>query len=204
MSESTQQRNSEATREKILNAAHCLFVADGFNKVSMRQIAQASGVTKSLIHHHFLSKEGVWEAVKYRRFSQYVVVQSELLANNSADSDLIKDSIVVWFDFLKTNPDVVRLFAWAHLEGDKSCGKLDRELIGSSVEKIREAQKLGHIRDDINPLHLLVTFIAATTQWFESRVHYANWFPNHLEGDDDDDKFLSDFLTIFIEGIQAR
>ncbi|HSH27916.1 MAG TPA: helix-turn-helix domain-containing protein [Wenzhouxiangella sp.] len=56
MSEAT-TRDPELTRERILEAGFELFVDKGFAAVSMRQLANRSGVTKSLIHHHFNTKK---------------------------------------------------------------------------------------------------------------------------------------------------
>ena len=46
----------EGTRAAILEAARRIFVERGPAAVALSEIAEASGVTKSLIHHHFGSK----------------------------------------------------------------------------------------------------------------------------------------------------
>lgn len=44
-------------RERIVQEARPLFVARGFNAVSMQQIADAAGVNKATLYHHFRDKE---------------------------------------------------------------------------------------------------------------------------------------------------
>src|SRR6476620_8034317 len=44
-------------RERIAQEARPLFVARGFNAVSMQQIADAAGVNKATLYHHFRDKE---------------------------------------------------------------------------------------------------------------------------------------------------
>lgn len=50
-------------RREILDAAHRLFDAQGFNATGVDQIASESGVTKRTLYKHFGSKEGLIEVV---------------------------------------------------------------------------------------------------------------------------------------------
>jgi hypothetical protein len=45
------------SRAAILEAAKLLFMQDGFRGISMRQIAEAVGVTKAALYYHFKDKE---------------------------------------------------------------------------------------------------------------------------------------------------
>jgi AcrR family transcriptional regulator len=51
------------TRDKILTAAARLFAAPDAGAASLRAIARAAGVNSALIHYHFGSREGLFEAV---------------------------------------------------------------------------------------------------------------------------------------------
>jgi AcrR family transcriptional regulator len=60
--------NAKATaREDILDAAEALFAARGFEGASMRAIAEAAGVAQALLHYHYKTKEGLFEAMFARR-----------------------------------------------------------------------------------------------------------------------------------------
>jgi TetR/AcrR family transcriptional regulator len=193
-------RDRDLTRERILDAAQALFVEHGFAAVSMRQLAARSGVTKSLIHHHFGSKEALWELVKERAFSAYAEGQeAELNKATEPDAELLRRSVARYFAFLKSHPEVVRLFAWTHLEGEQACGKLDAELVRLGAEKIRQAQERGVLRSDINPTHVVTIFVNACTQWFQAHGHHSQW-----PGMGSDEEFLDDFLRVFMEGLLPR
>ena len=84
MNTATASRDPDLTRRQILAAALDLFVENGFADVSMRQIAEKSGVTKSLIHHHFGSKEALWEATKEQALAQYAAEQKQELEQAGA------------------------------------------------------------------------------------------------------------------------
>lgn len=53
----------EATRGAILAAARRLFGEAGFAATTVDQIAEAAGVAKGAVYHHFATKEAVFEAV---------------------------------------------------------------------------------------------------------------------------------------------
>lgn len=45
------------TRDRILEVALELFISQGYDKVSLREIAEQVGVTKAALYYHFASKE---------------------------------------------------------------------------------------------------------------------------------------------------
>lgn len=193
-------RDPELTRARILDSAFELFVAKGFAAVSVREIAERCAVTKSLIHHHFGGKEGLWEATKDLAFSQYFHGQKdELDQADKPGPELLVNGVIRYFHFLKNNPGVVRLFAWTHLEGDTSCAHLDGELVRLGAERVGQAQQAGLLRADVNPTHVVTMFVSLCTQWFEAREHHRQW-----PGMGDDDAFLDDFLKVFMEGLLPR
>lgn len=198
MNDTPQTRNPEASRARIVEAAQRLFVDKGFADVSMREIAQAAEVTKGLIHHHFGSKQALWEAARDHLFQRYFDEQrDELESAVSADKTLLRDGVVKYFRYLQQHPEMVRLLAWSHLEGDAGDGQKDGELVRLGTERVRQAQLAGLIRDDVRPGHVVCTFIHACTHWFEARAHHRHW-PDI----GDDDEYLEDFLRIFLDGLQ--
>jgi AcrR family transcriptional regulator len=55
-----------STRDRILNAALDLFIEKGFDKSSLREIAEQIGVTKAALYYHFASKEDILMALHQR------------------------------------------------------------------------------------------------------------------------------------------
>jgi len=78
-------RDAEATRLEILNAAESLFAQHGFGSTSLARIADASNSHKSLILHHFESKDGLWQAVKELENDPVLV---QLLTRAELEQDL--------------------------------------------------------------------------------------------------------------------
>jgi AcrR family transcriptional regulator len=57
---------ANSTRERILDAALDLFVTQGYDGTSLRQLAEQLGVTKAALYYHFESKEDILLALHMR------------------------------------------------------------------------------------------------------------------------------------------
>lgn len=62
---------SHDTQNSILDTAEYLFAHDGYNGVSLNDIANRAGLRKSLASHHFGTKEQLFRAVVARRAEAY-------------------------------------------------------------------------------------------------------------------------------------
>lgn len=55
-------KRSDATRERILDAARALFGVQGFERTTIRQVAAAAAINPSMVIRYYLSKEGLFAA----------------------------------------------------------------------------------------------------------------------------------------------
>lgn len=196
----TRHRDPHATRAAILEAAEEIFVEKGFADASVSQIARAAGVTKSLIHHHFGSKEGLWSEVKQLRFSEYATAQTRLLEASGLDAEVMRQSVEAYFRFLQRHPHFTRLVSWTHLEEPNAAFQPSEDLTSIGIEKIRQAQQAGELRGDIHPFFILIAFIGLSQHWFQSKDHLCSWAQENHEVRDDE-RYLDAMLKIFFEGI---
>ncbi|MCP4687907.1 MAG: TetR/AcrR family transcriptional regulator [Desulfobacterales bacterium] len=198
-------RDPEATREALLNAAEEVFLKKGFGAAAMSEIARRAGLTKSLIHHYFGSKRGIWNEVKQRRFTQYAADQMALLKDAAPTEDLLRGSMQLYFMFLQNNPELVRILAWMFLEQDTDqCVHVDQEVIETGTAKIREAQEEGLLRRDIDPRFIVFTFIGLAQHWFQDRDHFISDFGIDELPEDLDQAYLDAMTKIFFEGVVAK
>src|SRR6478609_5386444 len=66
-------------RERIAQEAQPLFVARGFYAVSMQQIADAAGVNKATLYHHFRDKEELFLEVVRGEIERATISMQEVL-----------------------------------------------------------------------------------------------------------------------------
>ncbi|HEU5100930.1 MAG TPA: TetR/AcrR family transcriptional regulator [Roseiflexaceae bacterium] len=117
-------RQSEATaqhtRQRIMRSAQALFAARGFEGVSLRDIAEHSGVTHGLIRHHFGSKENIWQAVVDGTFHEYLAVATSIVeaqvAGASTALQTVKEVSRTAIVLSGRYPEVMRLLLHAGVE----------------------------------------------------------------------------------------
>ncbi len=62
-----------SSRQRIVATARALFVERGYASVSMQQIADATGLRKASLYHHFKSKEALFSAVMAAEMDRILV-----------------------------------------------------------------------------------------------------------------------------------
>lgn len=103
-------RDSERTRKRITDAAAREFAAKGFDGATLSEIARRARVSKQLIHHHFRSKEGLFQDVHDLKFRPADELH-EALPRESAD--LMSER----FRMRAGDTDYIRFLTWEAASG---------------------------------------------------------------------------------------
>jgi len=72
------------TRERILDVALDLFTEKGYDKTSLREIAEQLGFTKAALYYHFPGKKDILLALHYRL---HAVLEASMEETGGLDSD---------------------------------------------------------------------------------------------------------------------
>ncbi len=162
-SNSGKKRSLDATktRKKILKTAASLFVKNGFDGVSMSQIAKKASINQSLIYHYFKSKEDLWKSVKNYFVETYISIEEWKIDETYDLKEVLKKIIGSRLEFYEKHPEVLRMVAWQKLEADKN------KLVGGTYfspnnwkEKFLYLQKQGKIKANVN-LDMMTLFITS-------------------------------------------
>jgi TetR/AcrR family transcriptional regulator len=95
------------TSERILDAAHAVFLRRGTAAARTQEIAAEAGVNKALLHYYFGTKEALAEAVFTRAAS---MLFPQIFAIFRADRPLeekVPELIATYLDFLSARPYLV-------------------------------------------------------------------------------------------------
>ena len=103
-------------REKIISAAKTLFVKNGFNGTSLRDIAKTAQVPVSLIYHYFSNKADLWKEAKLLSITESGWLQNESLLQADNLAVFIDRLIDCRLELLNKNADILRFFDWQRLE----------------------------------------------------------------------------------------
>jgi len=96
-------------REHIFKAADKLFGEVGFDGASTSKIAEISNTNKALIHYHFKTKEGLFQAVLDRYFQNLSEILQESLLQEGPIRDRLEHLINVYIDFLEQNKNYLHI-----------------------------------------------------------------------------------------------
>jgi len=143
-----------ATRDRILVAAHALIRDVGIRRLSMSEVALASGLSRAALYKHFPDKEALVDAVLVR--NGHLI--REQLDRRLAAAPTLADQCVVAVRFGLTPPGELRLLqlhdsdpeALAQLLTTGAAPFLDRAT-RFWTPRVAAAQERGEVAADLDP-----------------------------------------------------
>lgn len=143
-------RDKDKTVQDVLAAARSLFSEKGLHGTSIRDIENASGVSKGLILHHFGTKEKLYAAVQDLMTQEYVAKLAAQRQSIDNFQELVTATIRNSLKHVKGNVDYHRMLLWSYLEGRERNSELEQRFTMALVEAMRAGQKSGLVREDID------------------------------------------------------
>lgn len=148
----------------ILKAAESVFVEKGFGAASTLEIAKRAEVNKSLIFHHFKSKEALWKAVKENLLREHMGKNlNEIEFPSTSFKEFIHAFCAFRTQLYEQNPNFVKMMSWEKL------AESSNEIMGAGakdtlnlVALIKDFQKKGEVRSDFDP-EMIAYFLFTST-----------------------------------------
>lgn len=108
----------EETRTRTLDCAVRLFASAGYDGVSMREVANAVGVTPAALYYHFPDKEQLYLAAVGYIFNDRIPLALAALAGEGDAWTRLEAFVVRLTQQVATEPDFLRLMQWVLLDVD--------------------------------------------------------------------------------------
>lgn len=111
------QREREKRQQLILDAAQRLFIEQGFAKVSMRNIAEATEYSATAVYHYFADKNALLYALQSRAFER-LAQQAEAVGAITSPVERLRALGHLYLRFAAEQPELFDLmFLMPHPQG---------------------------------------------------------------------------------------
>ncbi len=170
------RESSPSTREKILEMAETLFGRDGFAGVGMRAVADAVGIGKSSLFHHFPTKLALYLAVLGRCLQ---AIEDDLAAVERRPEDPLNELrgwVTAVIESLAAHPPRARLLLRSLFEAqdenvepedEESADRVIRRILIRLTVLLEAGIASGQLRDVSVP-HTIQSLIGMTIYHFAS------------------------------------
>ncbi|MEN0068484.1 MAG: TetR/AcrR family transcriptional regulator [Myxococcota bacterium] len=155
-------------RNKILEEAVRLFSRNGYGSTSVRELAEAAGITKPTLYYHFGSKEGLFEALVDHHLEGF-----EQLVDNTVNLPGTVVERLRWFSetYLlggAEKDDALRFLMSCSLpeasdSPNPNCHVFARvlQIVTPLQDVIRQGMTTGELREDLDPNAAVLALLGA-------------------------------------------
>lgn len=190
--------------ERILAAAEMLFSEQGFDAVSISDIARQAAVSKANVFHHFTNKRALYLAVVSRAVNDFTRALEEIRAEQADLNGQLEQFIFLHLAKLIEHHRVVRLLRRELLDPHPgSCRDLAEQGLADSFAAItrmlRQAQAAGQVRASVD-VALVATVIIAANDFYRQARGILQHFPD-VTFADDPARFSRMLLDLMLHGM---
>ena len=165
----------QSTGEKaILDAAVELFSENGYDGVSMRQIAEAAGVSKSNIYHHFASKDALYLGILHGSAQHLSEIVEDLAEGDGDFQQRLRVFAEAHMEHLFANEMTLRLVLREAFSGDEEKSRVVVDQVVGGIFKrmvaiFQAGQNAGIIRADLDPGLCATLLMGANLFFFQAQ-----------------------------------
>ncbi|WP_257549423.1 TetR/AcrR family transcriptional regulator [Sphingopyxis sp. DBS4] len=105
----TRKERADATREAILREAEHVFAIMGFRASRLEDIADAVGIRRPSLLHHFATKQMLYDAVEERLFADMSAASESRIAGIADPMERLIAHLDAWLDFFLVRPSAARI-----------------------------------------------------------------------------------------------
>lgn len=202
-------RDSQKSREDILNAAEQEFADKGIFGARIDEIAAKAEINKRMIYQYYGSKEELYKAVLASVYQRLSRMEVGLLSAEMPSTEAIKRVISLYFNFLRDNPTYVSLILWENLNKGKYIESMDfSDIKDPSFELLRKivskGKAEGMFRQDIDTEQVILSLLTYTFSYFSNRYTLSKLLSKPLTNEENIHRRVENVTDMFLQYMCTR
>lgn len=165
----TRRNNPEATKANIIEVATREFAENGLDGARVDEIADKTRTSKRMIYYYFGSKDGLYEAVLEKVYSDIRHREADLKLGTLDPEEALRRLVETTVEYDDSHPELFRLVSIENINYARavSRSKTIRTLNASAIEALTDILKRGYaqgvFKTKIDPtdLHMLISSLSA-------------------------------------------
>ena len=183
--------------EAIVSAARSLFWKHGIRRVTIEEICQDAGVSKMTCYKYFSNKTAIAKYLIEDMFESGIKAYKEIYHSDISYEEKVKKML----DLKMSNSHEMSqellddIYKNQDEELSETIETIKKRMIGIYLDDIREAQKIGEIREDVKPEFMLYFLNNLTEMLTDQRL--VGIYPNPQQ-------MIAEVMNFFFYGIMPR
>lgn len=182
------KRDSERSKQRILDAAETEFAEKGFYGARVDEIALKADINKRMIYAYYTDKENLYKQVLIRVYKRMECVEEELVSQNLSGTELIRRIIEAYFDFLRDNQSFVNILMWENLNQAKYLREVESSYIERNTldyfrKKLDEGIAQGVFSKKVDAGQTVISLITMCFANFSNQYTLSKMFGVDLTGE---------------------
>lgn len=205
------EREKEARREEIINAAEKIFFEKGLAQATMDEVAEAAELSKGTLYLYYKSKEDLYLTVAMRGSDILGDLFEKAVSSGAPTLKLLEALGEAYYEYFKKYRNYFRMYYFfenpqvqsqVSPEMREVCLQCDRRIWDSVVGVLQKAIDEGLLRKDIDPLEAGVMLWSNSNGMMRLMDRQEEYWKQHMGLDLE--KMLRNSNRMLVEGMMTE
>lgn len=197
------KRDSEQSKQDILEAAEFEFAEKGFYGTRIDEIAARAGINKRMLYQYFGNKEDLYRTVFHSVYNRLTKIELALLETDLQGEEAIRTVIRIYFEYLRDNPTYVNLLLWENLNKAYYVQDLDylgeKSIVIEKMKKIIDKGKAdGIFREEVDSEQVVFSLMTMPFTYFSNKYTLRKWFSRDMSSKEEMEKRITSMTEMFL------
>jgi TetR/AcrR family transcriptional regulator len=206
----TSVRDSERTREMVLEHSTKEFSTHGFDGARVDRIAARCRLSKNTLYYHFKSKDGLITAVMENLYAKLRSRQEETIVPSKDPEFALRHIIRQTFQAFVDNPEIIRLLNEENLHKARHIKKSGvlRELYDPLVDQLGGVLKVGArdgtFRPHIDPVWLYITMSSMAYHFIGNAFTFEVAFGRNVSSPENYEDWIAHITDVILSYCKSK